>query len=118
MNPVADRARLLEGLRCVDAVVVFDDDAPDAPTLAALRPDVWVKGGDYRAEDLPETALVARRRGPGRRCCPSSAGPLDDRRCSTGWGCGGAARDGVEPHGGRTAGPVLVLRALGPRVTR
>jgi D-beta-D-heptose 7-phosphate kinase/D-beta-D-heptose 1-phosphate adenosyltransferase len=57
VNPVADRARLLEALRCVDAVVVFEDDDPRA-TLERLRPDVWVKGGDYRVDDLPETALV------------------------------------------------------------
>ncbi|HEX3002615.1 MAG TPA: PfkB family carbohydrate kinase [Angustibacter sp.] len=57
VNPVADRARLLEALRCVDAVVVFDDDDPSA-TLSRLRPDVWVKGGDYTAADLPEAAVV------------------------------------------------------------
>jgi rfaE bifunctional protein nucleotidyltransferase chain/domain len=57
VNPAADRARLLEALRCVDAVVVFEDDEPSA-TLARLRPDVWVKGGDYRRADLPEAAVV------------------------------------------------------------
>ena len=57
VNPAADRARLLEALRCVDAVVVFEDDEPSA-TLARLRPDVWVKGGDYQRADLPEAAVV------------------------------------------------------------
>lgn len=52
-----DRVRLLRGLRCVDAVVVFDDDTPTA-TLAQVRPDVWVKGGDYRGEDLAEARVV------------------------------------------------------------
>lgn len=52
-----DRVRLLRGLRCVDAVVVFDEDTPTA-TLAQVRPDVWVKGGDYRAEDLAEARVV------------------------------------------------------------
>jgi rfaE bifunctional protein nucleotidyltransferase chain/domain len=52
-----DRVRLLQGLRCVDAVVVFDDDTPTA-ALGRLRPDVWVKGGDYRARDLPETRVI------------------------------------------------------------
>lgn len=56
-----DRARMLAALRCVDAVVVFDEPTPDA-VLAWLRPDVWVKGGDYAgsAEDLPEAELVRR----------------------------------------------------------
>lgn len=57
VNPAADRSRLLEALRCVDAVVVFEDDDPRA-TLDRLRPDVWVKGGDYAVDDLPETPLV------------------------------------------------------------
>ncbi|GGC81830.1 bifunctional protein HldE [Tersicoccus solisilvae] len=54
----ADRARVLAALRSVDAVVVFDQDDPRA-ALAALRPDVWVKGGDYLPEQLPEADVVA-----------------------------------------------------------
>jgi rfaE bifunctional protein nucleotidyltransferase chain/domain len=57
VHSAADRARLLEGLACVDAVAVFEDDDPVA-TLAHLRPDVWVKGGDYREDDLPEARTV------------------------------------------------------------
>ena len=57
--PAADRARLLRALRCVDAVVVFDEDTPER-LLERLRPDVWVKGGDYTPADLPEAALLAR----------------------------------------------------------
>lgn len=57
VHGVSDRARLLEGLACVDAVAVFEDDDPVA-TLARLRPNVWVKGGDYREEDLPEARTV------------------------------------------------------------
>jgi rfaE bifunctional protein nucleotidyltransferase chain/domain len=57
----ADRARLLAALSCVDAVVIFDEATPEA-VLSWLRPDVWVKGGDYSggAADLPEAELVAR----------------------------------------------------------
>lgn len=54
----ADRRDLLLALASVDAVAVFDESTPEE-ILARLRPDVWVKGGDYRAEDLPETALLA-----------------------------------------------------------
>jgi D-beta-D-heptose 7-phosphate kinase / D-beta-D-heptose 1-phosphate adenosyltransferase len=53
----ADRARVLRGLRAVDEVIVFDEDTPEA-VIARLRPDVWVKGGDYNADALPEAALV------------------------------------------------------------
>lgn len=55
--PAADRVRVLEALDCVDAAVVFDDDDPSA-ALAALRPDVWAKGGDYAGRELPESAVV------------------------------------------------------------
>ncbi|WP_433222765.1 PfkB family carbohydrate kinase [Dactylosporangium sp. CS-047395] len=59
--PAADRARLLEALGCVDAVVVFDEPTPEA-TLSWLRPDIWVKGGDYAdgGPELPEAELVER----------------------------------------------------------
>jgi D-beta-D-heptose 7-phosphate kinase / D-beta-D-heptose 1-phosphate adenosyltransferase len=52
-----DRAELLLALECVDAVLVFGEDTPEA-CLESLRPDVWVKGGDYRASELPEAGLV------------------------------------------------------------
>ncbi len=53
LNPLADRVRVLAGLGSVDAVAVFDGDTP-VELLSRLRPDVWVKGGDYAVEDLPE----------------------------------------------------------------
>ena len=53
-----DRARMLAALRCVDAVVVFDEDTPEL-VLRSVRPEVWVKGGDYLGADLPEAAVLA-----------------------------------------------------------
>ncbi|MBB4909144.1 D-glycero-beta-D-manno-heptose 1-phosphate adenylyltransferase [Actinophytocola algeriensis] len=53
----ADRAEVLRALGCVDQVVVFAEHTPER-VLAELRPDVWVKGGDYTPETLPETELV------------------------------------------------------------
>ncbi|MEJ2890834.1 PfkB family carbohydrate kinase [Actinomycetospora aeridis] len=53
----ADRAEMLTALAAVDAVEVFDEDDPRA-VLDRLRPDVWVKGGDYATDDLLETPLV------------------------------------------------------------
>ncbi|QHC68432.1 adenylyltransferase/cytidyltransferase family protein [Rathayibacter sp. VKM Ac-2759] len=56
--PQDDRVDLLLALGCVDAVIVFGEDTPDE-ALRRIRPDVWVKGGDYSAESLPETKTVA-----------------------------------------------------------
>ncbi|THJ66252.1 bifunctional heptose 7-phosphate kinase/heptose 1-phosphate adenyltransferase [Arthrobacter echini] len=53
-----DRAELLSALECVDAVLVFSESTPEN-VLARLQPDIWVKGGDYAAEDLPEAALMS-----------------------------------------------------------
>jgi D-beta-D-heptose 7-phosphate kinase / D-beta-D-heptose 1-phosphate adenosyltransferase len=52
-----DRAELLLALACVDAVMIFEEDTPEA-CLDELRPDIWVKGGDYQASQLPEAGLV------------------------------------------------------------
>jgi rfaE bifunctional protein nucleotidyltransferase chain/domain/rfaE bifunctional protein kinase chain/domain len=52
-----DRTELLLALESVDAVLVFEEDTPEA-CLDKLRPDIWVKGGDYDVTRLPETALV------------------------------------------------------------
>ncbi|GAB1511591.1 D-glycero-beta-D-manno-heptose 1-phosphate adenylyltransferase [Actinophytocola sp. KF-1] len=57
LNGEADRAEVLRALGCVDQVVVFTETSPER-VLAELRPDVWVKGGDYTPETLPETELV------------------------------------------------------------
>lgn len=54
-----DRAELLLAMECVDAVMVFDEDTPEA-ALDRLRPDIWVKGGDYKGARLPESDLVER----------------------------------------------------------
>jgi D-beta-D-heptose 7-phosphate kinase / D-beta-D-heptose 1-phosphate adenosyltransferase len=57
VNPVEDRVAVLAALSCVDDVVVFEQDSPEA-LLTMLRPDVYVKGGDYRPELIPEAELV------------------------------------------------------------
>jgi rfaE bifunctional protein nucleotidyltransferase chain/domain/rfaE bifunctional protein kinase chain/domain len=55
----AERAAVLAALGCVDAVELFGEDTPIA-ALERLRPDVWVKGGDYAGRELPESAALAR----------------------------------------------------------
>ena len=59
MVPVEERRELLMALDCVDEVVVFEDATP-VGVLEHLRVDLFVKGGDYRAADLPETTAVDR----------------------------------------------------------
>lgn len=46
-----DRAFVLAALACVDAVTLFDEDTP-AELIAALLPDVLVKGGDYTPDQV------------------------------------------------------------------
>jgi rfaE bifunctional protein nucleotidyltransferase chain/domain len=58
LQPAADRAAVLRSLSCVDDVIVFDDDTP-ARALRRLRPQVFVKGGDYAGAELPEAAVLA-----------------------------------------------------------
>jgi rfaE bifunctional protein nucleotidyltransferase chain/domain/rfaE bifunctional protein kinase chain/domain len=55
--PDHDRAAVLAGLGCVDAVAVFDEDDPRA-VLRTLRPHVWAKGGDYAVAELPEAVTL------------------------------------------------------------
>jgi D-beta-D-heptose 7-phosphate kinase / D-beta-D-heptose 1-phosphate adenosyltransferase len=57
LNAAADRASVLSALGCVDAVVVFGEDTPEA-VLRGLRPHIWVKGGDYDGQRLPEAAAL------------------------------------------------------------
>jgi D-beta-D-heptose 7-phosphate kinase/D-beta-D-heptose 1-phosphate adenosyltransferase len=52
-----DRAVVIAALGCIDAVTIFDEDTP-RDLIAALLPDVLVKGGDYRPEDVVGRAEV------------------------------------------------------------
>ncbi len=56
-HPLEERAEVLEALRCVDGVVAFDEDTPEA-LIALLKPEIPVKGGDYHPKPLPEAELV------------------------------------------------------------
>jgi D-beta-D-heptose 7-phosphate kinase/D-beta-D-heptose 1-phosphate adenosyltransferase len=57
INPAGDRAELLASLECVDAVTVFDAETP-LELIEVLRPDVLVKGGDYRPDQVVGRAEV------------------------------------------------------------
>jgi D-beta-D-heptose 7-phosphate kinase/D-beta-D-heptose 1-phosphate adenosyltransferase len=57
LNPLEDRLGVLEALSCIDHVVAFDEPTP-AALIDVVRPDVYVKGGDYTLERLPEAAQI------------------------------------------------------------
>jgi len=56
--PQEERAQLLAVLQCVDYVIIFEEQTAER-LLAALRPEVYVKGGDWAIEDLPEAKVIA-----------------------------------------------------------
>ena len=57
LNTELDRACVLAALASVSCVTWFDQDTP-CELIRRCRPDVYVKGGDYDVDSLPETALV------------------------------------------------------------
>src|SRR5205823_83747 len=57
INTLEDRVQVLAALSCVDHLTAFDDDT-SCGLVRALRPDVFVKGGDYTRDSLPEAPLV------------------------------------------------------------
>ena len=52
-----ERAHILAALKCIDYVVIFDEDTPLA-LIRALRPDILVKGGDYTPEEVVGREVV------------------------------------------------------------
>jgi D-glycero-beta-D-manno-heptose 1-phosphate adenylyltransferase len=60
--PELERAEVLTALECVDAVVVFDEPTPLA-LIAALQPDVLVKGADWAADAIVGRDVVEARGG-------------------------------------------------------
>lgn len=57
VNTEEDRAAVLSALRFIDGVLLFDEQTPER-LIQELKPDVHVKGGDYKEEDLPEAKIV------------------------------------------------------------
>jgi len=57
VNPEAERAEVLLALESVDFVCVFDEDTP-YELISSLRPDILVKGGDWKKEDIVGSDIV------------------------------------------------------------
>jgi len=58
VNPQDDRAAMLAALESVTLVTLFDERVPATP-LEIVRPEIYVKGGDYDMQTIAETAVVA-----------------------------------------------------------
>jgi rfaE bifunctional protein nucleotidyltransferase chain/domain len=57
VTPQRERAFVLAGLGCVDAVTLFDDHTPER-LIARLLPDVLAKGADYRIDQVAGRTAV------------------------------------------------------------
>jgi len=57
INCEADRAAMLAALECVDLVTIFGETIP-LPVLELIRPEIYVKGGDYDVDATPEAHLA------------------------------------------------------------
>lgn len=51
------RAQTLAALESIDYIILFDEETP-IHLIETLKPDIYVKGGDYTEETLPETPIV------------------------------------------------------------
>lgn len=58
VNTQDDRAEVISGLQAVDYVVIFHDATAER-LVSLIKPDVYVKGGDYTIDKLPEAGIVA-----------------------------------------------------------
>ena len=57
INTEADRAEVLLALKSVDEVIIFNEDTAER-LIAEIKPDIYVKGGDYTLDNLPEAKIV------------------------------------------------------------
>lgn len=62
INNQFDRAEILGGLKAVDFTTIFEEQTP-IETLEVIKPNIHIKGGDYKKEDLPETEIVEKNGG-------------------------------------------------------
>jgi rfaE bifunctional protein nucleotidyltransferase chain/domain len=63
INTQEDRKFVLLSLRCVDEVIIFDDDTP-LNLIQSLKPNIITKGGDYKVSEVvgsdivPQTVII------------------------------------------------------------
>jgi rfaE bifunctional protein nucleotidyltransferase chain/domain len=81
VNPETDRAQVLSALESVDYVTVFDEDTP-LELIKALLPDILVKGGDWKREDIVGSEVVSDTRSLPFHEGRSTSGIIDNIRSS------------------------------------
>jgi D-beta-D-heptose 7-phosphate kinase / D-beta-D-heptose 1-phosphate adenosyltransferase len=57
INTLDDRLHVLAALSCIDYLIAFDEDTP-CDLVRTLRPEIFVKGGDYTRERLPQLSTA------------------------------------------------------------
>ena len=57
INSQNERVEILAALECIDLVTIFDEESAET-FLELFKPDVYVKGGDYDLDSLPEAIIV------------------------------------------------------------
>jgi len=57
ITPEKERAEIIASLGCVDYVTIFNDTTPNK-VIKILKPDIHVKGGDYKINEVPESKIV------------------------------------------------------------
>lgn len=62
LNTAEDRAIMLANLYTVDAVIIFDEDTPQR-LIEMTEPDILVKGGDYRHDEVAGAEFILARGG-------------------------------------------------------
>ncbi len=56
--PIEDRVEILEELKCVDKVFIsIDEDLSVCDSLRCIEPDIFAKGGDRYAKEIPEAKI-------------------------------------------------------------
>ena len=58
INNESDRAEVLNALKAIDYVVIFDEKTAEN-IVGEVKPDIYAKGGDYSIDTLPEAKIVA-----------------------------------------------------------
>lgn len=85
INPCQARVKILSALECVDHIVTFEEETPEK-LLSILRPDLIVKGGDYKKEDVlgseyaKEVLIVPLTKGFSTTGIINKIGCADDRK--------------------------------------
>jgi rfaE bifunctional protein nucleotidyltransferase chain/domain len=62
LNNEKDRAEALAALECVDYIAIFNEENP-IKTLEKIKPNIHVKGGDYKMDQIIEKSIVEKNKG-------------------------------------------------------